>query len=165
MDAEAINLDVSPNVGADVVWDLEKTPLPFDAGRFVHITARHVLEHIRNLVPLMADLHRILCPGGLLEIHCPYGSSDDAWEDPTHVRAFFKASWVYFNKDIYQNEKTHGYYDSGIDFKLEIEAMELIIYDEYKNKREEELQCLIQTQRNVVKEMRVILKKAPLAVR
>jgi hypothetical protein len=31
----------------------------------------------------------------------PYGSSDDAWEDPTHVRPYFLNSWMYFAQPTY----------------------------------------------------------------
>jgi hypothetical protein len=42
---------------------------------------------------LMQELHRIAKPNGKLVIRCPHGASDDAWEDPTHVRAFFARSF------------------------------------------------------------------------
>ena len=31
----------------------------------------------------------------------PHGASDDAWEDPTHVRAYFPGSFGYFSQPYY----------------------------------------------------------------
>jgi len=56
--------------GVDVVTDLEG-PLPIDDDAFDHVFAIHVLEHIRDLVGLMNELHRILRPTGVLHVLTP----------------------------------------------------------------------------------------------
>jgi len=61
-----------------------------------HIRAYHVLEHIRNLCPLMDALHSVLAPGGTLEIVVPHKDSPTAWQDPTHVRFFVPETFYYF---------------------------------------------------------------------
>jgi len=65
-----VNLDLSPNVGADVVHDLEVLPLPFGPASFDAVFGSHVFEHIRRerFIPLVGDLVRILKPGGFLII-------------------------------------------------------------------------------------------------
>jgi hypothetical protein len=49
----------------------------------------------------MQELHRIAKPDALAIVRTPYGSSDDAWEDPTHVRAYFIGSFGYFSQPYY----------------------------------------------------------------
>lgn len=61
----------------------------------------HVLEHIPNHLQMMENLWRVLKPGGLVHVRCPHGASDDAWEDPTHVRPFFPNSFSYYSQPTY----------------------------------------------------------------
>jgi len=88
-----VNLDNNPDVEPDVLHDLEVTPLPFEDESVHGIIASHVLEHIRNLPELLKELHRILVPGGVLDISVPHYLSPDAWGDLTHVRAFSEQSF------------------------------------------------------------------------
>lgn len=60
--AEAKRNVPSPNV-TWVVHDLHR-PLPFDAGMFDLVVSGLVLEHIRELDPLFAEVRRVLKPGG-----------------------------------------------------------------------------------------------------
>ncbi|MGB6687924.1 MAG: methyltransferase domain-containing protein [Terracidiphilus sp.] len=61
----------------------------------------HVIEHVRNTLPLMQELHRVAKPDAKATIRVPYGGSDDAWEDPTHVRSYFQQSFGYFSQPNY----------------------------------------------------------------
>ena len=75
----------------DVVADLnkckdEKLPLPDDS--IDEFLLSHVIAHISTPLDLMQELHRIAKPGAVAKIRVPYGSSDDAFEDPTHVRQY-----------------------------------------------------------------------------
>ena len=84
-----INLDMNPVAGIDIVADLEQCRLerlPLDDGSVDEFFLGDVLEHIRQPLPLMEELHRIAKPGARMTIRCPYGASDDAFEDPTHAR-------------------------------------------------------------------------------
>jgi len=82
--------------GEFVQHDPEETPLPFEDDQFDAIIASHVLEHIRNLCPLMDELHRILKPDGVLRIWIPYYKHSAAFKDPTHVRYFTPSTFGYF---------------------------------------------------------------------
>jgi hypothetical protein len=53
-------------------------------------------------------LHRIAQPGAQLTIRSPYGSSDDAFEDPTHRQRFFMNSFQYFAQPMY-SRADYGY--------------------------------------------------------
>ena len=92
-----INLD---KTGGDIKADLNER-LPFEDNSATHILMSHVLEHIQNPLPMMEELYRIAKPGCLMVVACPYGSSDDAWEDPTHVRPIFASSTLFFSQPAY----------------------------------------------------------------
>jgi hypothetical protein len=99
-----VNVDLSPLPGIDVVADLDAcrtTPLPFADNSVSKMQMSHVLEHIHDTLALMQELHRIAEPNALFTIRCPYGSSDDADEDPTHCQRFFMNSFAYFAQPTY----------------------------------------------------------------
>ena len=99
-----VNLDLAPGPGIDVVADLDacrRTPLPFADDSVSQMRMMHVLEHIGDTLGLMQELHRIAEPGALLAIRSPYGSSDDAYEDPTHRQRLFVNSFHYFAQPTY----------------------------------------------------------------
>lgn len=121
-----MNLDRIGGHGADLVCDLEDGALPLEAGSVDCVLASHVLEHITNLIPLMRELHRVLKPGGYLVAVTPHAGSDDAWEDPTHVRAFTENSWMYWNRELYARDGHHGSYPSDVDFRFDIEKIALV---------------------------------------
>lgn len=160
-----INLDRVGGFGADVVFDLERcgepafglTRIPFEANTFDCVLASHVLEHIRNLIPLMRDIHRVLKPGGKLCIASPYASSDDAWEDPTHVRAFTEMSWHYFNRRLYEKKGHGGSYPSDVDFEFGIVNVSLVARDDIANLPD--LDSKKRFMRNIIKEMQAVLRK------
>jgi len=74
---------------------------PFANDEVDEFLLSHVIEHIPQTLPLMQELHRIAKPGAKAWIRVPHGSSDDAWEDPTHVRAYFPGSFGYFSQPYY----------------------------------------------------------------
>lgn len=99
-----VNVDIAATPGVDVVADLDACrthPLPFADNSVSQMRMEHVLEHIRDTLALMQELHRIAEPGALLAIRSPYGSSDDADEDPTHCQHFFMNSFAYFSQPMY----------------------------------------------------------------
>jgi SAM-dependent methyltransferase len=99
-----INLDAAALPGVDIVADLETCrdrPLPIESDSVDEFLLSHVLEHIRDSLALMQDLHRIAKAGATAVVRSPYGSSDDAWEDQTHIRAYFIQSFGYFSQPYY----------------------------------------------------------------
>lgn len=93
-----INIDSSPIVKPDMVLDLEKLPLPVEDDSIDEIVANHVLEHIRNFVPLVHELHRISRSGTLIFIKTPFYAAWGQYNDPTHVRFFTPFTFDYFSE-------------------------------------------------------------------
>lgn len=99
-----VNLDSSPMVKPDKVWNLEKTPLPFKNNSVDEIMANHVFEHIINFPQLMHDIWRISKNGALIKIKTPFYSAWGQFNDPTHVRFFSPWTFDYFKKGNYSHE-------------------------------------------------------------
>jgi SAM-dependent methyltransferase len=151
-----INLDSRWLPGVNLLADLDdcrKTPLPLSDNSIDEFFGSHVLEHLRDPLAFMQELHRIASDGAKLIFHLPYGSSDDAYADPTHVRAYFESSFQFFSQPVY----TRADYGYRGDWKTE--SIELTVAAEfYRDKSDEQLREEIRSQRNVVLEMIVTLR-------
>ena len=90
----AVNLDISPDVGADVVHDLNTLPWPFQDGQFEQVYAYDVLEHVDDVPRVLEEIHRVSRPGALLHVTVPHFSSANAFTDLTHRHYF---SWRSFD--------------------------------------------------------------------
>lgn len=112
----------------------------------------HLMEHLRNPLPMMQELWRVCKPGAIAVFECPYGSSDDAFEDPTHVRPIFPGFWAYFAQPTYWRA------DYGYTGDWELEVLELEMSGELMQDRTDvSLVHLISTARNVVLQQRAVL--------
>ena len=95
--------------GADITCDLnEGIPLPDNSVGVVN--ASHVIEHLRDPIKTMREIHRVLAHGGWAFIEVPSTDGRGAWQDPTHVSFWNEHSFWYYtdwtkaqfirNKDI-----------------------------------------------------------------
>lgn len=108
-----VNMDIAPLKGVDVVHDLLSFPWPFEANSFDHVFMSHVMEHVPHYVGhkdskdgfilTIEEIHRILKPGGTLEILSPHPDSPDVWADPTHTRVIHPKNFQYFDPDSRYN--------------------------------------------------------------
>jgi SAM-dependent methyltransferase len=80
----AIGLDMNPRTAADVLYDLNRVPYPFVDDAFDEVVGRHVIEHVENVLGVMAELHRITRPGGIIRVLAPHYTNPDWPTDPTH---------------------------------------------------------------------------------
>lgn len=109
------NMDVVPLPGVDVVHDAFTFPWPFPDGSFDHVLCSHILEHVPHDVGLhrdgffvfMEELHRILRPGGTVEILTPHPESANTIIDPTHTRVVHPLNFQYF--DPAESARYHYY--------------------------------------------------------
>lgn len=109
-----IAVDINPRSAADVLCDLDHFPYPFRDHTFDRIICEHVLEHLKSLIPVMEELHRIAKPGGRIEIIAPYFSSIFFYRDPTH-RIFFTAHTLdYFLCD----KPVRAFHYTDVEFRL-----------------------------------------------
>jgi len=117
---ELTTLDMNPDCGADIVFDMERITaarhpaiwmsnfpvLPFDNDAFDEIGAYNCLEHWgrqgdwRGWFAEMAEYHRILKPGGTMGILVPIGP--DALADPGHTRFFQQNYFGFLSQKFYE---------------------------------------------------------------
>lgn len=150
-----MNLDSFPLAGVDIVADLDdcaSKPLPLDEGSIDEFLLSHVLEHIRNVLPMMQELHRVAAPNARMTVRVPYGSSDDAFEDPTHVRQVFVGSFGYLSQPYYWRAD-YGYRGDWVT-----EAVTLEIAPQLRHLPDAELWDRVHRDRNVVIEMVATLR-------
>jgi len=94
-----INIDKIKLPCVDLVCDLEY-PLPFKDNTISEVRCEHVLEHIKNFMSLMEELHRVCEPGANISITAPYFRYEGSYRDPTHVRFFTEHSFDYFQDGV-----------------------------------------------------------------
>jgi SAM-dependent methyltransferase len=147
-----VNIDKVHSHGivyADLDAYVGNTPtLPFEDNTIDEIRMSHVLEHINNTLGLMQELWRVAKPSTMLTVYCPYGSSDDADEDPTHVRRYFLQSFGYFSQPYYWRAD-YGYRGDWqpIEIKLLIDRWA------FGQLTKEDMLYKVKHDRNVVQEM------------
>lgn len=150
-----VNVDKVNLPGVNNVIDIESSagwPLGHDA--FEEIYMSHVLEHLAQPLVAMENLWRAATPGGRITIKVPYGSSDNAWEDPTHIRPYFLGSCQYFSQLAYA-KADYGYRGDWrhVSRTLHVESDLMKFSDDL-----EKLLLLIHRGRNLVREMTVVLE-------
>jgi SAM-dependent methyltransferase len=89
VDGAAEHVSVCRAGGLDVQQVLLPGALPFEDGAFDGVYCSHVVEHLppADAARLMAEIDRVLCPGGVLLVRSPLASKH-FWDDPTHVRPY-----------------------------------------------------------------------------
>jgi SAM-dependent methyltransferase len=151
-----INLDSVPLEGVDIVANLDEcktTKLPFENDSIDEFLAGHVIEHLHNCLSFMEELHRIAKPNAKAVFRVPYGSSDDAFEDPTHVRQYFLNSFQYFSQPLYWRAD-YGYRGDWLTEKIDL----IVEADRHHGETPEEIMWQVHTFRNIVKEMVIELR-------
>jgi len=151
-----VNLDAHALPGVDVVADLDACrvkPLPFHDNSFDEFYGCHVLEHLRDPLPLMQELHRIASPGAVAVFRVPHGASDDAHEDPTHVQRYFPNSFPYFSQ--------LAYWRADYGYRGDWETEHVVIRvdaSRHDGKTDERLLEELRSQRNVALEIVATLR-------
>ena len=89
-----INADIIPGPKVDVVFDACK-PWPFEDNSIGMVFGNQMLEHLTDPMAFFKEAHRVLVPGGRLEVTMPYGFSNEAIADPTHLKSWIPASFCF----------------------------------------------------------------------
>lgn len=86
--AEVVGIDVDAKSNADIIYDLNKVPWPFESDEFDELICQDILEHLQNLPSVMSEIHRISKQGSKIKIRTPHYSSYYAYNNPTHCHYF-----------------------------------------------------------------------------
>jgi SAM-dependent methyltransferase len=156
------NIDKTPKVKPQIVFDLEDCatrsfPFPTDSVDFVY--ASHVMEHIRNIIPCVNEIWRVLKPGGYFLAVTPHIGNDHALSPPEHIRPFSELTWYCFDKRFYdRNDNAHC--DSGVESMWTLNFTYVPTADFIEMAREDEKKFMYQVKhyRNVVQEMHCLME-------
>ena len=151
-----VNVDQYPAPGVDLVADLDqpdKLWLRYPDDSFDEIHASHIVEHLHHPLTLFAEAWRLAKPDAVMVVRCPYGSSDEADEDPTHVRRLFLGSWGYFSQPYYWRA-SYGYTGDWQPETITLKVADPML----KEMSDDELSAALRYSRNVVAEMVVVLR-------
>lgn len=88
------------------------------------IRAFDVLEHLKDPVKIMGEIHRVLCHGGWAFIEVPSTDGRGAFQDPTHVSYWNENSFWYYTK----SDKAK--YIKNKDIKFQTFRLDTKMYDD-----------------------------------
>ena len=81
--------------GAHINCDLnEGIPVPDNSVGVIN--ASHLLEHLKDPLKSMREIHRVLADGGWAFLEVPSTDGRGAWQDPTHVSYWNENSFLYY---------------------------------------------------------------------
>ncbi len=91
------------------IMRVDMQSMPFEAGTFDLLLANHVLEHVDALDLALAEIHRVLKPGGYAVLQTPYSRRlHNTWEDvgintpQARLQAFGQEDHVrLFGRDVF----------------------------------------------------------------
>jgi len=86
----------------DHCLDLDITPWNLPSDSFGLVRAFDALEHLKNPIATMNEIHRILKPGGILLSRTPSTDGRGAFADPTHVSFWNELSFRYYTDKQYR---------------------------------------------------------------
>jgi len=116
-----ISVDKSPTDKRVVRHNLNEFPYPFDDNAFDKIIARHILDHLHDVIGVMKEIHRISKNGCIVEITTPHYSKGFFNLDHVHpvsVKAFYNMGTKNDNLEgmfkIKQVRFEDGYYTKNI---------------------------------------------------
>lgn len=95
----AIGLDVNPRTDADIIHDLNVFPYPFPDDEFDLIVGNQVIEHVEDVLAVMAELYRIAKPGAIIKLDTPHYTDVSSFCDPTHRHHLTCESFIYFAEE------------------------------------------------------------------
>lgn len=110
-----VRADLFPN-SADVER-VDMLGMQFDDGSFDCVVANHVLEHVSNVPRALAEIRRVLKPGGFAILQTPYsGKLHRTWEDQgvdtpsARLQAYGQEDHVrLFGRDIFEQIAASGF--------------------------------------------------------
>jgi SAM-dependent methyltransferase len=94
--ADAVNVDIVRSTGPDICHDLNCLPWPLPDDWFEECQAYDAIEHLNDIVTVMAEIHRVCQDGAIVRITVPHFSCSNAFTDPTHRHYFSWFSLHYF---------------------------------------------------------------------
>lgn len=106
---EWLGIDQDPESDADFKADVFSVLGGFPDASVDELRAAHFLEHLDNVPRFVAEMTRVLKPGGKATIIVPHFSNSLFYSDPTHKTAFGLYSFCYFSQSDLFLHQVPGY--------------------------------------------------------
>ena len=119
-------VDQLPLPTTDIIANLNEPFSELPDQSVAEVYSRHALEHVDDLLALMAELHRICRPDARIEIIVPHFSNPYAYSDPTHVRQFGLYTFFYFSDEEDQPRRKVPSFYSPQRFRVESTSIRLL---------------------------------------
>jgi len=166
-----LNVDITRDCSPDVIWDMEKTPWPWESNSTDSVLFSHSLEHVgadpQVFKEIIQELYRVCTNGAEVLIRVPHPRHDDFLTDPTHVRAITSGTFSMLSRR--QNEAwikvgsghTPLAFYWGVDF--EIKKVEYNPDEPFRTQfmegkiSSEQLAVVARERNNVIKEISISL--------
>jgi hypothetical protein len=166
-----LNVDVSGECSPDQIWDLEKTPWPWESNSAEAVLFSHSLEHIggdpRVFKEIIRELYRVCMNGAELIVKVPHPRHDDFITDPTHVRVITAGTFSMLSKRLNTEWIKIGAANTplaiywGVDF--EIKRVEYSLDEPYRTQMQkgelssEQITVIGRERNNIIKEIAIFL--------
>src|SRR5262245_43537463 len=121
----ALTVDRVAETLPDVVHDLDSFPWPFADDSFDEVHCIDVIEHLKDVVKAMEEIHRISSAGARVYLTTPHFSCANSYTDPTHIHHL-----GYFSFDYFTGENQWDFYTRARFRKVN---SRLHFYGRYKN--------------------------------
>lgn len=94
--------------------------LPFEGDHFDSIFSSEVFEHVFNLPEIMKELHRVLKPGGLILVSCPFAFGEhEAPADYARYTSFaIKSLFTSHGFEVVHYEKTGSFIEAIVQQRI-----------------------------------------------
>ncbi len=150
-----IGIDKAKTDATDIIHDLETYPWPIEDNSVDEILCSHFVEHVKDLIKFVDEMHRIMKQGAKATIIAPYYANMRAIQDPTHVRSICEATFLYFNEGWRKANKLE-HYSIASDFDF---SYGYSVSPEWTNRSEEARVFAMKHYINVINDIHVVLVK------
>lgn len=108
-------------------WDGDSEPLPYGDDSVDGIVSYHTLDHLARPIVVLAEIQRVLKPGGWFVNVVPHYASELWHADLTHKSQFAIETWrSIFSTRHYDHQAVDGH----VDWKLDIEFNMMMAFEE-----------------------------------
>lgn len=97
--------------------DLSK-PWPWEDSSIDEVRAHDGPEHLASKIHFMNEAHRVLKPGGILDLFVPTTDGRGAFQDPTHVSFWTPNDLFYYVQDFAEWIRFHEAYGITARFRV-----------------------------------------------
>ncbi len=106
---DSVGIDIIDYDGVDIVGDVYEVLSRIPEKSIPTVYSSHFFEHARDIHLLLAEIVRILKPGGMLTVVVPHFSNPYFYSDISHRNFFGLYSFSYLAKENIFRRKVPGY--------------------------------------------------------